>query len=66
MKTPIIDVRSRPAWLHKFFGSTPGTPEYDVVRWLNKRVGSLEIDHFTKSKDVPQFVAEMDFEPPVR
>ena len=60
MHPPIIDMRNRPNWLHKFFGGTPGTPEFDVVRWLNKRVGTLEIDHFTKSKDMHSFLAEMD------
>lgn len=60
MLPPIIDMRNRPSWLHKFFGSTPGTPEYDVVRWLNKRVGSIEIDHFTKSPDLGKFLGEMD------
>lgn len=57
---PIIDMRSRPAFLHKFFGSTPATPEYGVVRWLNKRVGSRDVDHFTHARDVKGFVAEMD------
>lgn len=60
MLPPIVDLRNRPSWLHKFFGSTPGTPEYDVVRWLNKRVGTKEIDHFTHSPDIPSFLAEMD------
>jgi predicted TIM-barrel fold metal-dependent hydrolase len=60
MHPPIVDMRNRPSWLHKFFGSTPGTPEYDVVRWLNKRVGSLEIDHFTKSQTLEKFIAELD------
>lgn len=57
---PIVDMRSRPAFLHKFFGSTPNTPEYDVVRWLNKRVGSRDIDHFTRARDADGFVSEMD------
>lgn len=60
MLPPIVDMRNRPSWLHKFFGSTPGTPEYDVVRWLNKRVGTTEIDHFTKSPTLDKFIAEMD------
>lgn len=59
-KKPIVDMRSRPAFLHKFFGSTPDTPEYGVVRWLNKRVGSRDIDHFTRARDAAGFVAEMD------
>jgi len=57
---PIIDMRSRPAFLHKFFGSTPSTPEYEVVRWLNKRVGSRDVDHFARARDAKGFVAEMD------
>jgi predicted TIM-barrel fold metal-dependent hydrolase len=57
---PVIDMRSRPAFLHKFFGSTPSTPEYEVVRWLNKRVGSRDVDHFTRAQDAKGFVAEMD------
>jgi len=57
---PVIDMRSRPAFLHKFFGSTPSTPEYEVVRWLNKRVGSRDVDHFARARDAKGFVAEMD------
>ncbi|ACL57659.1 amidohydrolase family protein [Methylobacterium nodulans] len=57
---PIIDMRNRPAFLHPFFGSAPGTPQYDVVRWLNRRVGSREIDHFARARDTAGFVAEMD------
>lgn len=57
---PIIDMRSRPAFLHKFFGSTPATPEYEIVRWLNKRVGSRDVDHFSRARDAKGFVEEMD------
>jgi len=57
---PIIDMRIRPPFLHKFFGSTPGTPEYDVVRWLNGRVGSNDVDHFTRVKNSADLLAEMD------
>ncbi len=53
-------MRLRPRWLHKFFGSTPGTPEYDVVRWLNRRVGSLDVDHFARAADLPALLREMD------
>jgi uncharacterized protein len=60
MAFPIVDVRIRPSWLHSFFGSTPGTADYEVVRWLNKRVGSKDIDHFARSHDIPSFLAEMD------
>jgi len=56
---PIIDMRNRPTWLHPFFGAAPGTPDYDVVRWLNRRVGSRDIDHFTRSPDLPAYLAEI-------
>lgn len=57
---PIADMRSRPTFLHKFFGAEPDTPEFGVVRWLNERVGTTEIDHFTRGMDVEGFSAEMD------
>ena len=57
---PIIDMRIRPPFLHKFFGSTPGTPEYDVVRWLGARVGSNDLDHFTRVRNSADLLAEMD------
>lgn len=57
---PVIDMRSRPAFLHKFFGSTLSTPEYEVVRWLNKRVGGIDIDHFARARDAKGFISEMD------
>ncbi|MBD5655758.1 MAG: amidohydrolase [Candidatus Eremiobacteraeota bacterium] len=59
-KQPIIDMRIRPPYLHKFFGSTPGTPEYDVVRWLGGRVGSNDLDHFTRVRNSADLLAEMD------
>ncbi|MEO7335980.1 MAG: amidohydrolase family protein [Caldimonas sp.] len=59
-KTKTIDMRSRPAFLHDFYGKTPGTPDYEVVKWLNGRVGSKEPEHFTRSKDVKSFVKEID------
>lgn len=58
--TPIVDMRSRPAFLHAFFGAEPNTPQFDVVRWLNKRVGSRDVDHFTRAKDADGVVSEMD------
>jgi predicted TIM-barrel fold metal-dependent hydrolase len=58
--TPVIDMRNRPTFLHPFFGAEPGTPQYDVVKWLNKRVGSKSVDHFTKENDPASFVSEMD------
>jgi len=55
----VIDMRSRPAFLHDFYGKTPGTPEFEVVKWLNGRVGSKNVEHFTASKDVEAFVREI-------
>jgi len=57
---PVVDMRIRPPFLHKFFGSTPGTPEFEVVRWLNGRVGSNDPDHFTRVRNSADLLAEMD------
>ncbi len=59
MKTQIVDMRSRPSFLHDFYGATPGTAEYDVVKWLNRRVGSKNDEHFTRSKTIEGFVEEI-------
>jgi hypothetical protein len=56
----IVDMRLRPRWLHAFFGADPGTPDYEVVRWLNRRVGSRDIDHFAAASDLPALVGEMN------
>jgi len=55
----VIDMRSRPAFLHNFYGKTRGTPEFEVVKWLNGRVGSKDAEHFTKSKNLAAFVKEI-------
>ncbi len=55
----VIDMRSRPSFLHDFYGKTPGTPEFEVVKWLNGRVGSKNVEHFTESRDVEAFVKEI-------
>lgn len=56
----IIDMRCRPAYLHDFFGRTPGTPEYEVVKWLNKRVGTRgDPEHFTRSATPEGFLDEI-------
>ncbi|MBV8679054.1 MAG: hypothetical protein JO338_01250, partial [Aquitalea sp.] len=44
----IIDMRCRPAYLHDFFGATPGNAAFEAARWLNRRVGSREDSHFTR------------------
>jgi predicted TIM-barrel fold metal-dependent hydrolase len=59
MARKIVDMRSRPAFLHDFYGATPGTKEYEVVKWLNRRVGSKNDEHFTRSKSVEGFVEEV-------
>lgn len=59
MASEIIDMRSRPSFLHDFYGATPGTKEYDVVKWLGRRVGSKNDEHFTRSKNVKAFVDEI-------
>jgi uncharacterized protein len=56
---PLIDMRLRPSFLHSFFGSSPGTADFETVRWLNKRVGGTDVDHFTRSNDVPSLLKEM-------
>jgi predicted TIM-barrel fold metal-dependent hydrolase len=60
MKQPIIDMRSRPAYLHDFFGATPDTAAYDTAVWLNRRVGSLEPEHFRRSYTLPGYLAEIE------
>lgn len=59
MVQQVIDMRSRPAFLHDFYGKTSGTPDYEVVKWLNGRVGSREPEHFARSKDAASFVDEI-------
>ncbi len=57
--TKIIDMRSRPSFLHDFYGATPGTDEYEVARWLNRRVGSKDDEHFKRSINIEAFVEEV-------
>lgn len=59
MARKIVDMRSRPAFLHDFYGATPGTKEYEVVKWLNRRVGSKNDEHFVRSKSIQGFVDEV-------
>ena len=59
MAKKVIDMRSRPAYLHDFYGKTPGTPEFEVVKWLNGRVGAKHVEHFTRSRDREAFVREI-------
>jgi predicted TIM-barrel fold metal-dependent hydrolase len=60
MSLPVIDMRCRPAFLHDFFGRTAGSPDFDTVRWLNRRVGSRAEDlHFVRSATGQGFLDEI-------
>ncbi len=56
----IIDMRLRPPFLHPFFGAEPGTADHDLVRWVNRRVGAADPDHFTRYATLPDVLAGMD------
>ncbi len=56
----LIDMRLRPPFLHAFFGALPGTPEYELVRWVNRRLGAADPDHFTRYATLDDVVAGMD------
>ena len=56
----IIDMRLRPPFLHPFFGAAPGTPDYELVRWVNRRVGARDPDHFARYRSIADIVAGMD------
>lgn len=56
----VIDMRCRPAYLHDFFGATPGSPGYSTARWLNRRVGTRGDDeHFARSLSAEGFLDEV-------
>jgi len=55
----VIDMRCRPAFLHDFFGASPGTPSYQAARWLNRRVGARDDQHFTPSLTQQGFLDEV-------
>ena len=56
----ITDIRCRPAYLHDFFGATPGSAAFDAARWLNRRVGTRgPDDHFRRSLTREGFLAEV-------
>jgi predicted TIM-barrel fold metal-dependent hydrolase len=56
----IIDMRLRPPFLHPFFGAVPGTPEHALVRWVNRRVGATDPDHFIRYTALADVLAGMD------
>jgi predicted TIM-barrel fold metal-dependent hydrolase len=60
MSRAVIDMRCRPAFLHDFFGATPGNAAHDTARWLNRRVGTRGPDnHFERSLTPQGFVQEV-------
>jgi predicted TIM-barrel fold metal-dependent hydrolase len=60
MTHQVIDMRCRPAYLHDFFGATPGTPANDIARWLNQRVGTRgDPEHYARSRTHDGFIAEI-------
>lgn len=60
MSHRVIDMRCRPAFLHDFFGATPGSPEHATARWLNRRVGTRGPDnHFERSLTQDGFLQEV-------
>ncbi|MDR1423046.1 MAG: amidohydrolase family protein [Azoarcus sp.] len=61
MPHKIIDMRCRPAFLHDFFGATPGNAAHAAARWLNRRVGTRGDDrHFEASLTQEGFLAEIE------
>jgi len=57
----VIDMRCRPAYLHDFFGATPGSATNETARWLNRRVGTRGNDeHYARSRTHEGFLAEID------
>ena len=56
----VIDMRCRPAYLHDFFGATPGSAANDTARWLNRRVGTRGNDeHYARSRTHKGFLDEI-------
>ncbi|MEO0003157.1 MAG: hypothetical protein RLZZ22_849, partial [Pseudomonadota bacterium] len=56
----VIDMRCRPAYLHDFFGATPGSATNETARWLNRRVGTRGDDeHYVRSRTPEGFLAEI-------
>jgi predicted TIM-barrel fold metal-dependent hydrolase len=59
-RSPVVDLRNRPRFLHPFFGAENSGPNFELVKWVNRRVGSLDIEHFTRANDSDAFVAEIE------
>jgi predicted TIM-barrel fold metal-dependent hydrolase len=55
----IIYIRNRPAFLHDFYGARRGTPEFETARWLNRRTGSRDAEHFVRSQTEAGYIDEI-------
>jgi predicted TIM-barrel fold metal-dependent hydrolase len=55
----IIDIRSRPAFLHDFYGARSFTPGYETAKWLNTRTGSKNPEHFARSQNEQEYIKEI-------
>ena len=53
-------MRLRPPFLHRFFGAEAGTPEADLVAWVNRRVGGTAGDDFSAYGNVADVLGGMD------
>jgi len=53
----VIDMRCRPAYLHDFFGATPGSTDNETAKWLNRRVGTRgDPEHYAASRTADGFL----------
>jgi predicted TIM-barrel fold metal-dependent hydrolase len=59
MAKKIIDIRSRPAFLHDFYGARRDTPEFATAKWLNGRTGSKDPEHFIRSQTEHGYIEEI-------
>jgi predicted TIM-barrel fold metal-dependent hydrolase len=56
----VIDMRCRPAYLHDFFGATPGSAGNETAKWLNQRVGTRgNLEHYAASRTADGFLHEV-------
>jgi uncharacterized protein len=55
----IVDIRNRPAFLHDFYGARRDTPEFETAKWLNRRTGSIDAEHFVRSQTEAGYIGEI-------
>lgn len=56
----IVDMRLRPPMLHAFFGAQPGSADFELVRWVNRRVGATDPEEFARYATLDDVVRGMD------